>query len=263
MLPISKYKEEIIAAVLKHQNVIISSRPGTGKSTLLPEYLSSYFDKVIVTNPRVIVAITLAMYVARNMGVTLGEKVGYRTGYNKCASKDTVIEYCTDAFHMIKSIWNENGQKKIALVIDEVHEWTEATEVLVAWCKFMANKWNTKIVIMSATMEQDKIAKFLGEDTYVFDIPGKVHNIKVEQKPEGLIKYTIKEMVRRGKNIQVFLATKKEIYEIMEDLDYLVHDQYAVILPLHGDLSFEEQQKCLQNITDLLLFFQPTLGKPD
>jgi len=49
MLPISKYKEEIIAAVLKHRNVIISSRPGTGKSTLLPEYLSSYFDKVSQT----------------------------------------------------------------------------------------------------------------------------------------------------------------------------------------------------------------------
>ncbi|MCI8519682.1 MAG: hypothetical protein HFJ51_06570, partial [Clostridia bacterium] len=144
MLPISKFKEEIVESVLSHRYTIISARPASGKSTLVPVYLAEHFSKVIVTNPRVIVAITLAMYIAKVIGITLGEAVGYRTGYDKCVCRNTIIEYCTDAFQLIKTIWSENLDKEMVLVIDEVHEWTKSTEALVGWCKFMEDKWNTK-----------------------------------------------------------------------------------------------------------------------
>lgn len=257
MLPVSEFRDEIIGAVIEHRYTIISARPASGKSTLVPQYLANYFDKVIVTNPRVIVAITLAMYVANQMDVKLGEMVGYRTGYDKCASRDTVIEYCTDAFHLVSAIWNENRQKDMVLVIDEVHEWTQATEALVGWCKFMADKWNMKIVIMSATMETEKIAKYFGEDTYVFDIPGTVYDVEVIERPASFLEYCIRKEIADRRNVQVFLPSKKEIYRLMEELRYAE----AVVLPLHGDLSFEEQQRCFELYNLPLVVLSTNIGQ--
>lgn len=257
MLPVSKFKEEIIESVLRHRYTIISARPASGKSTLVPVYLAEHFSKVIVTNPRVIVAITLAMYIAKEKGITLGGAVGYRTGYNKCACRNTIIEYCTDAFQLIKTICDENTGKDMALIIDEVHEWTNPTEALVGWCKFMEERWSTKVVTMSATMETQKIAKYFGEDTCVFDIPGTVYDVEVIERPEDWLLYSIQEQIYAGRNVQVFLPSKREIYQLMEELKY----KKAVVLPLHGDLSFEEQQRCFEEYALPLVVLSTNIGQ--
>lgn len=244
-LPIANFKNEIVKAVLSHLYTIIAAEPASGKSTLVPQYLSEIYDKVIITNPRVMPCITLATYVAEQMGEELGGYVGYRTGFKKCSSPDTVIEYVTDGFQLIKSIYNENKDKRIAIVIDEVHEWTQATESLVAWCKFMTKAWNAKIIIMSATMETDKLAQYLGvKDTAVLQIPGKIYDVKVEQREEDELISTIMEKIAYHRNTLVFLPTQKKIYQVMEELQE--EGANAVILPLYSELGWEGQKKCYE-----------------
>ena len=87
MLPISNYKSEIITAVQSHDFTIVTAETGSGKSTQIPQYLADYYQQVIVTEPRIMAAKTLAKRVSEEMGVELGKEVGYKTGYDKCSSK--------------------------------------------------------------------------------------------------------------------------------------------------------------------------------
>lgn len=243
LLPVSSFKSQIQKAVLEHKYTLISSEAGGGKSTLVPQYLMNSFKKVIVTNPRVISAITLAQYVAEEMGVVLGEAVGYRTGYYKYASRDTAIEYCTDGLQLIRAIFSEDTDTEKVLIIDEVHEWTNQTEALVAWCKLVADEWNTKVVIMSATMETEEIATYLGKNTCIINVPGKTYNVVTELRSKWDFEKTIREEIALGHNVLAFVAKKSQVRDMIEKLE----GENAEILPLHGELEYHEQRRCFYN----------------
>ena len=67
LLPITKYKKDIIEAVHNHSFTIISAETGSGKSTQIPQYLAEYYSQVIVTEPRIMAAKTLAKRVSEEM----------------------------------------------------------------------------------------------------------------------------------------------------------------------------------------------------
>lgn len=241
MLPISSYEEVIVKAVQEHAFTIICAETGSGKSTQVPQYLSKHYSKVIVTEPRIMAAKTLAKRVSDETSTTLGEEVGYRTGYDKCYSKSSKILYCTDGFQLVNTIFNEDCETEKVLIIDEVHTWNIAIETLVAYCKFMKDTWNTKVVIMSATMETEKLADFFGKDiTKVVNVPGKLFDVEVEERSEYDFIDTIKESINSSKNVLVFVSGKKEINYVIEELK----GENATLLPLHAELDWEEQKKC-------------------
>ena len=60
LLPITNYKNEIINAVRNHPFTIISAETGSGKSTQIPQYLAEYYSQIVVTEPRIMAAKTLA-----------------------------------------------------------------------------------------------------------------------------------------------------------------------------------------------------------
>lgn len=257
-LPVEAYKDQIVNAVLSTAFTIITAHSASGKSTMVPRFLSEAFDKVVVTNPRVMPCITLATYVASQMGITLGREVGYRTGYNKCSTANTKIEYVTDAFHLIRTIFNESSGKKIALVIDEVHEFTVPTETLVAWCKFMKDNWNVKVVLMSATMETASFVQYFGKNnSKVLEIPGKLYDVSVREEPKRMFDEVVREKIREGKNLLVFLPSKRKIYEMIEKFSY----ENAVLLPLHGELSWEEQKRCYDEYSKPKVVFATNIAQ--
>lgn len=243
ILPITNYKNDIIEAVRNHSFTIISAETGSGKSTQIPQYLATYYSQVVVTEPRIMAAKTLAKRVAEEMNVTLGQEVGYRTAYDKCSSPTSNILYCTDGLQLIRTIFSEDNETENVLIIDEVHEWNLNIETLIAWCKFMQGKWNTKVVIMSATLDTDGLANFFGEDVEVLNIPGNLYDVAVEEKPNYALIDTIKENINDGKNILVFVAGKKEIHSVIEELE----QENATVLPLHGEMDWDDQKKCFEH----------------
>ncbi len=246
LLPITNYKNEIIEAVRNHSFTIVSAETGSGKSTQIPQYLANYYSQVVVTEPRIMAAKTLAKRVAEEMGVTLGEEVGYRTAYDKCSSPTSNILYCTDGLQLIRTIFSEDNKTENVLIIDEAHEWNLNIETLIAWCKFMQKKWNTKVVIMSATLDTDGLANFLGEDVAVLNIPGNLYDVAIEERPKYALIGTIKENINDGKNILVFVAGKKEIHSVIEDLE----QEKATVLPLHGEMDWDDQKKCFEHYSN-------------
>lgn len=243
LLPITNYKNEIIEAVRSHSFTIISAETGSGKSTQIPHYLADYYEQVIVTEPRIMAAKTLAKRVAEEMEVTLGQEVGYRTAFDKCSSPNSNILYCTDGLQLIRTIFSEDNKTKNVLVIDEVHEWNLNIETLVAWCKFMQGKWNTKVVLMSATLDTDGLSEFFGNDVAVLNIPGNLYEVSMEQRHQISLIDTINENINCGKNILVFVPGKKEIADVIYHLDI----ENAMVLPLHGELDWEDQKKCFKH----------------
>ena len=246
LLPITQYKDEIIEAVRNHSFTIVCAETGSGKSTQIPQYLANYFSQIVVTEPRIMAAKTLAKRVAEEMSVTLGQEVGYRTAYDKCSSPTTNILYCTDGLQLIRTIFSEDNETENVLIIDEVHEWNLNIETLIAWCKFMHGKWNTKVVIMSATLDTTRLAHFFGEDVVVLNIPGNLYDVSLEQRPKYELIDTIKENINDGKNILVFVAGKKEIHGVIEELS----QENATVLPLHGEMDWDEQKKCFEHFAN-------------
>lgn len=246
MLPIKDYKKEIIKAVCGNSVTIISAETGTGKSTQVPQYLVDYFKQVIVTEPRVIAAKTLAQRVSIEMDTTVGEVVGYRTAYDKCFSENSRIIYCTDGVQLIRSFFNEDTQTKRVLIIDEVHEWNLNIETLIAWCKMMQGKWNTKVVLMSATIDSVRLAEFFEGNVAVVDIPETLYDVTVEERPAADFIPAIKECISKNKDVLVFVPGKMEISKVMAELE----QENATVLPLHSELEWDEQRKCFQKYTN-------------
>ena len=64
-------------------------------------------------------------------------------------------------------------------------------------------------------------------------------DVKVEERCEIELIDSIKENINLHKNILVFAPGKKEISDIIFEL----RNETAVVLPLHGEMDWEEQKK--------------------
>lgn len=83
ILPITKHKRALLYAIDKYPVVILLGSTGSGKTTQLPQFLNSdeggwtaSGKMVACTQPRRVAATTVAVRVAQEMGVRVGEEVG-------------------------------------------------------------------------------------------------------------------------------------------------------------------------------------------
>lgn len=243
--PIYRYKEDIIKAIEKNVVTVIIAKTSSGKSTQIPQYLNEKGYDVIVTEPRRISTNFLAKRVAEELGEQTGKTVGYKTGFEKIYSPKTSIMYCTDGIEAVLSIVDSKHLKDKILIIDEVHEWNYNIEVLLAYLLYKKafKEWNLKLVIMSATIEKDKIKRYLGEEICgIYDLPGYSFPVTFEQRSEESIIPTIKEMVEQNYNVLVFVPGKNEISEMISNLTGIE----AILLPLHAEQEVYEQNLCLK-----------------
>lgn len=241
-LPIDPFEETIVETVENNDFTILVGLTGSGKTTRVPHYLIDKFNQVIVTEPRILTVKNASNRVAEEMDVTLGEEVGYKTGYDKCYSSNSKILFCTDGLQLVRTINMKNSTKSNVLIIDEIHLWNINMEALVAWCKFMRNKWNTKVVIMSATMDAEKLKRYLGGKTAIINVPGRLYEVEVSHRPAYMLVQTVREYVQEKRDTLIFVSGKKEMDELIDQIKEALID--AVILPLHGELEWEEQKKC-------------------
>lgn len=241
-LPIFAYKGKIMEAVEKYGVVVITAETGAGKSTQVPQFLMEEGYQVVVTQPRRLAARTVAERVAEEVGCELGDEVGYRTAYEREDSDRTQVLFCTDGLQLVREITGQ-GRAQV-LVIDEVHEWNLNIETLVAWTrKQIAEGWQVKVVLMSATLEADKLAKFYGENVPVVEVPGRLFAVESKEDYGYNLVSNVKTLVSEGRNVLVFQPGKKEIAETCDSLEGCG----AVVLPLHGELDPADQRKCFKH----------------
>lgn len=238
--PIDDYIDQIAQTIEQNQFTIVCAETGAGKSLGVPQMLANLGKHVVVTEPRIIAAKSLAARASDEMGENLGERVGYRTALYHKDSPDTQLLYCTDGLEMVRRLAGRERQCDV-LVIDEIHEWNTNMEVLLAWVKSQAKENpQMRVVIMSATIDSDGLKDYLGAGTATVEVPGRTFKV-TQVDPGRSIEDDVKKLVDSGRNVLVFQPGKREIEETIEALRKMRVN--AEILPCHGDMPLEEQDR--------------------
>ena len=167
-LPIFSQKDQILSLIETNSIVIIQGNTGSGKSTQIPQYIlddhvrRSKPVNIVVTQPRRIAARSLCQYVSSCRSWPIGQTVGYQTSLNKQRCELTRILYCTTGVLLQKFILSKTLQDFTHIIIDEVHERDQSMDFLLILIRtlWLRNSSNVKIILMSATIEIDKLANY-------------------------------------------------------------------------------------------------------
>lgn len=263
-LPIYAYRDQFLAALEQYQILVIVGETGSGKTTQLPQYLheGGYTKgglKVGCTQPRRVAAMSVAARVADEMGVKVGNEVGYSIRFEDATSDKTVLKYMTDGMLLREFMTEPDLGGYSALMIDEAHERTVHTDILLALVKDLARERpDLKLLISSATMNASKFAEYF-DDAPIFNIPGRRYPVDIHYTPQPEANYLAAAITTvfqihtsQGKgDILVFLtgqdeieAAEQNITEISRKLGSRVPE--LVICPIYANLPSELQAKIFE-----------------
>jgi HrpA-like RNA helicase len=237
-LPIMAYKSEILASTAEY--LIIEAETGSGKTTMVPRWFMERGDRVLVAIPLIEAIIGTAEYVADQMGIELGQEVGYHTSLQKCYDWErTRLLFCTTGLALMRELGRTGGFN--VLMLDEIHQWSVEQETLEAWAwqqRCEAEGPFEQIVVLSATMQADKLAQ-ARNDAPVMTVPGRSYPI--EDRPRARrIAQDVQILVREGHDVLVFLPGQAEIYRLQEELtDKLAVDAY--VFPFLASMRRQEK----------------------
>ncbi|XBW34613.1 hypothetical protein QEN19_000179 [Hanseniaspora menglaensis] len=276
-LPIERHKERLLELITENQVVIIIGHTGSGKSTKLPQFLVENLNakKVCVTQPRRLAAISIATRVSEEMGVVLGEEVGYGVRFDDNFDKEKgKIRYATDGIllkELSQTLNKENGCNNVgigydAIVIDEAHERTLNNDIILSLLKYKvlpnAPK-DFKLIITSATINAMKFSEFFS-NCPIYEVEGKNYPIKVNyiaNEEEDYLKsgletvMTIYKQIKLGEldqgDILLFLTGQDEINSMMSKLKAVfekLNINNLLIYPIYANLSLKEQSRIFESI---------------
>ena len=183
-LPIYPFKSEILKKIYFNRVTIISGNTGCGKSTQIPQYIyqSNPKTKILMTQPRRIAAVSISKRLAEEMGEKLGEKIGYHVSMNHKYSNETKILVETTGVFLEELI--HKNFEYTHIILDEVHERDIYVDLVLAMIKwyFEENpRSGLKIILMSATIAEDKFANYLkdinGGEVPIIQINESIHHV--------------------------------------------------------------------------------------
>ena len=230
-LPIYSHRDELLQAIADFQIIVIVGETGSGKTTQIPQYLheAGYTNngmKVGCTQPRRVAAMSVAARVAEEMGVKVGNEVGYSIRFEDATSDKTVLKYMTDGMLLRELLTEPDLGGYSALMIDEAHERTLHTDILFGLVKDIAlARPDLKLLISSATMDAQKFAAYFN-DAPIFNIPGRMYDVGTHYTSQPEANYLdaalttiiqIHTSQPRG-DILVFLTGQEEIEVIEQNL---------------------------------------------
>lgn len=269
-LPVYTYRDEFLQAIGSNQVLIVVGETGSGKTTQLPQYLheagyskDNQGNPLIIgcTQPRRVAATSVATRVADEMNTTLGQKVGYSIRFDDKSSNQTVIKYMTDGMLLREFLNDPKLTKYGAIMIDEAHERTLSTEILLSLLKDIATtRPALKLIIASATINASKFSDFFGGSP-ILNIPGRRFPVEIfyTKSPEAnyaqaaittIFQIHITENAESG-DILVFLTGQEEIELMEESLQESISKlgseiRPLLICPIYANLPNEMQSKIFE-----------------
>jgi len=252
-LPIVKVLDELKAA-LRKGSAVLAAPPGSGKTTVIPpalldeEWLEN--RKILILEPRRLAARAAAGRMSWLLGEQCGQSIGYRIRFDQCISEKTRVEVLTEGI-LTRRIQNDPDLADVGLIIfDEFHERSLHADLALALCLEICQLSDLRLLIMSATLDTESIAKLLNGAS-VISCQGKSYPVDIdylEREPAGIIEPTlhgIKRVLReREGDILAFLPGAGEIKSVHKQLAADLPEN-TVSLPLFGNLPFEEQNRAI------------------
>ncbi|WP_413943249.1 ATP-dependent helicase HrpB [Bdellovibrio sp. HCB-162] len=258
-LPIDDFTPAIEEQLKKGTNLVITAAPGAGKTTRLPPALLKVTSKkVIVLEPRRMAAIAAAHRIAEEQGWQVGREVGYQVRFANKTSPETRLIFMTEALLARQMIQDPELSDVDLVILDEFHERSMHVDLALGLLRELQELGrDIKILVMSATLEAEKIADYLGHCPVV-NVPGKLFELDVRYQKgsqllqtlpsfyETLLQTTKEAQAQTDKDILIFLPGVGEIDRAQNTLQSWADSKNIEIMPLHGSLNLEDQRKALQ-----------------
>jgi len=213
---------------------------------------------VACTQPRRVAAMSVAQRVAEEMDVKLGEEVGYSIRFEDMTSPKTILKYMTDGMLLREAMNDHNLTRYSTIMLDEAHERTLATDILMGLLKEVSQRRpDLKIIIMSATLDAEKFQKYF-MNAPLLAVPGRTHPVEIFYTPEPERDY-LEAAIRTVLQIHatepegdvlLFLTGEEEIEDacrkITLEADEMTREADAgpiKVCPLYGTLPPAQQQR--------------------
>jgi len=201
-LPVSGKKDDIAAAIQKHQVVIVCGETGSGKTTQLPKIcldLGRGVSGLIGhTQPRRIAARSVASRIAQELQSPLGEVVGYKVRFNDKLSESSYIKLMTDGILLAETQGDRFLNAYDTIIIDEAHERSLNIDFLLGYLKqLLPKRPDLKIIVTSATIDADRFSRHF-DGAPVIEVSGRTYLVEIRYRPLGKAGFMAKEMDTSG-----------------------------------------------------------------
>uniref|UniRef100_A0A914H0R1 RNA helicase n=1 Tax=Globodera rostochiensis TaxID=31243 RepID=A0A914H0R1_GLORO len=267
-LPVWRHKTEFMRALDHHKCILLEAETGSGKTTQVPQWCMEWWKKrhphtqsmVCCTQPRRLATVSVAERVAKELDVPLGNVVGYSIRFEELVDSGTLLKYCTDGVLLAESSRDEMLMRYGVILLDEVHERTMITDVVMGLVKrIMALRPALRVVVMSATLKTGKFADYFSTH-YSMQISGRSFSVKINfsdwdiiMDPEEYVEKSVEKAIeihkkanKRDDDILLFLSGQDEVEsacELLEkEADKCKESGELKILPLFGSMQNEHLQ---------------------
>jgi ATP-dependent helicase HrpA len=267
-LPVSARRDDIAAALRDSQVVVVAGETGSGKTTQLPkialELGRGIRGRIGHTQPRRIAARTVAERIAEELDTPLGEAVGWKVRFTDQVGDRTLVKLMTDGVLLAEIAHDRLLRQYDTIIVDEAHERSLTIDFLLGYlAQLLPRRPDLKVVITSATIDVDRIAKHFGvdgADVPVVEVSGRTYPVEVRYRPVvdpddpdadpdrdqvTAIGDAVEELAAEGPgDVLVFLAGEREIRDAADGLTERFPG--VEVLPLYSRLSAADQHRVFQ-----------------
>ncbi len=281
-LPIYEIERDILARLQSDRRLILSAPTGSGKSTQVPQMLLKHGllgdGQVVVLQPRRLAARLLAKRVASELGVKLGDEVGYQIRFENVTSAKTKIRFVTEGVLLRQMIDDPQLRGVSAILFDEFHERHLYGDITLAQALDQQEQHRPDLLlaVMSATLNAGELEKYMSERRApsrleqpathqraatvlgapacsILSSEGRVFPVGIEYLPHraGLNGPPVWEIAAEefsrfvssgGEgDVLVFMPGGFEISQTIEAIRHTSEAKGYIILPLHGELQPKDQ----------------------
>ncbi len=259
-LPIDAVLPEVLAALRTGNTLVLEAPPGAGKTTRVPPAMLDAGlvgnQEIVVLQPRRLATRLAATRVAEERGERVGETVGYQVRFEDVSGPKTRIRFVTEGVLTRRLVADPQLKGVGAVLLDEFHERHLAGDLALAMLRRLqqTTRPELKLVVMSATLDAEPIATWLGNAPRVRS-EGRRFDVAVEYLPQEDDRHLDQQVLAALKrlvqaqldgHVLVFLPGAGEIRRAMDTCADFASRQGLDLYPLHGDLLAAEQDKALK-----------------
>ena len=164
-LPIAPYEAEIAGLVQQHQVLVLAGDTGCGKSTQVPQFLlAAGCDKIAVTQPRRLSAVSLTRRVAVETNNEFGSKIAHQIRFDSNRTSRTRCVFMTEGVLLRQAMADPKLSQYDLIILDEVHERHVSTDLLLGLMKgiVLPRAPNIRLILMSATVNLGLFSAYFG-----------------------------------------------------------------------------------------------------
>jgi len=257
-LPVAETLPALKAALAGKGAAVLEAPPGAGKTTLVPlAFLDESWlagKRILMLEPRRLATRAAARRMAWMLGESAGETVGFRTRLETRVGPKTRIEVMTEGI-LPRLIEDDPGLDGVGLVIfDEFHERSLEADLGLALALDSRRhlRGDLRLLVMSATIEGDKVARLLG-DASVVASQGRSFPVEIrhlarpapERFEAGVAAAVTRVLHEESGGVLVFLPGGAEIRRVARLLEESGLGAEVSLAPLYGDLAPEAQDEAL------------------